>query len=118
MAGDGSAAAAAAGSALLSVGAASIRLMAGTLSAGYSTLSSAAAAAAKDGSGSGEAREKVLWARFDQLEDGVRREGEGAWAAAPRDVLLLGYASGFQLWDVDDPSAVRELLSLRDTPVR
>eukprot|EP00873_Tetraselmis_striata_P007015 jgi/Tetstr1/427279/TSEL_001732.t1 len=107
MGGDGSAAAAAAGSALLSVGAASLRLMAGTLSAGYNTIS---AAAASGGAGSGEAKEKVLWARFDRLELTRGRP--------PREVLLLGYASGFQLWDVHEPQAVRELLSLRDTPVR
>lgn len=47
----------------------------------------------------------MLWAGFDKLEceDGVLRQ-----------VLLLGYKSGFQVWDVD---AVRQLVSRHDGPV-
>lgn len=114
---------AAAGSALLSVGAASLRLVAGTISAGYNTISSAAAAgksvatstgAGQDGTFSSDKKEKVLWARFDTL-DLAQRTGE---AAGTREVLLLGYAVGFQVWDIQQPTEVTELLSLRDATVR
>ncbi|GMY31425.1 autophagy-related protein 18f isoform X2 [Fagus crenata] len=51
---------------------------------------------------------KVNWAGFDKLE------GEGD---AIRQVLLLGYRSGFQVWDVDDANNVRDLVSRHDGPV-
>lgn len=34
-----------------------------------------------------------------------------------RQVLLLGYWSGFQVWDVDDSNNVRDLVSRQDGPV-
>ena len=51
---------------------------------------------------------KVNWAGFDKLE------GEGG---AIRQVLLLGYRSGFQVWDVEDANNVRDLVSRHDGPV-
>mmetsp|Transcript_30562 Transcript_30562/g.86392 ORF Transcript_30562/g.86392 Transcript_30562/m.86392 type:complete len:842 (+) Transcript_30562:220-2745(+) len=113
-------AATAAGGALLSVGAASLKLVAGTLSAGYNTISTAAAAASStaaatgDGSLSSDRKEKVRWAKFDVL-DFAQSSGD---PPATRNVLLLGYAVGFQIWDVHAQSEVRELLSLRDATVR
>ena len=50
---------------------------------------------------------KVLWAGFDKLEcarDVVRR------------VLLLGYRSGFQVWDVEEAHNVHVLVSRHDGP--
>ncbi|XP_020256499.1 autophagy-related protein 18f-like isoform X2 [Asparagus officinalis] len=54
------------------------------------------------------ARDQVFWAGFDKLEsqDGV-----------PRQVLLLAYRSGFQVWDVEDADDVRQLVSRHDGPV-
>ncbi|MBA0771039.1 hypothetical protein Gotri_019569 [Gossypium trilobum] len=52
--------------------------------------------------------DQVNWAGFDKLEDekGVIRQ-----------VLLLGYRSGFQVWDVEDADNVCDLVSRRDGPV-
>ena len=58
-------------------------------------------------------REKVCLVRFGELE--FQPKGGGSTASCP--VLLLGYATGFQVWAVDD--AKRELASLRgDGPTR
>lgn len=51
---------------------------------------------------------KVLWAGFDKLEV----EGNIA-----RQVLLLGYRSGFQVWDVEEAHNVHDLVSKHDGPV-
>lgn len=48
------------------------------------------------------------WAGFDKLED----EGD-----VIRQVLLLAYRSGFQVWDVEDADNVRDLVSRHDGPV-
>lgn len=51
---------------------------------------------------------KVLWAGFDILE----------WEGGiTRRVLLLGYRSGFQVWDVEEANNVRVLVSRHDGPV-
>ena len=125
--GGGGGGGASASSALMSVGSASLRLVAGTISTGYSTISTAAAVASSavggatgtsgtDGASfSSDAKEKVLWARFDALEVADCASGG---APRAREVLLLGYAVGFQVWDVTDPGEVQELLSLRDVTVR
>ncbi|KAF5190150.1 Autophagy 18 f isoform [Thalictrum thalictroides] len=52
--------------------------------------------------------DQVQWAGFDKLEC----EGDGI-----RQVLLLGYRSGFQVWDVEEANNVRELVSRHDGPV-
>ena len=51
---------------------------------------------------------QVLWASFDKLELGP---------GSLRNVLLLGYSSGFQVIDVEDASNITELVSRRDDPV-
>ncbi|XP_077243493.1 autophagy-related protein 18f-like [Tasmannia lanceolata] len=53
-------------------------------------------------------RDQVQWAGFDKLEC----EGD-----VLRQVLLLGYKSGFQVWDVEEADDVRELVSRHDGPV-
>ncbi|XP_068644397.1 autophagy-related protein 18f-like isoform X2 [Aristolochia californica] len=53
-------------------------------------------------------RDQVQWAGFDKLEC----EGD-----IVRQVLLLGYRSGFQVWDVEDANDVHELVSKHDGPV-
>ncbi|KAL5730971.1 hypothetical protein ACHQM5_003742 [Ranunculus cassubicifolius] len=52
--------------------------------------------------------DQVQWAGFDKLEceDG-----------SVRQVLLLGYRSGFQVWDVEQANNVRELVSRHDGSV-
>ncbi|KAM2058250.1 hypothetical protein ACFX16_030842 [Malus domestica] len=52
--------------------------------------------------------DQVNWAGFDNLE------GEGNLT---RQVLLLGYRSGFQVWDVEEADNVRDLVSRYDGPV-
>ncbi|KAL3516168.1 hypothetical protein ACH5RR_023070 [Cinchona calisaya] len=52
-------------------------------------------------------KDQVLWASFDGIELG----------SSLRRVLLIGYANGFQVLDVNDPSNVTELVSRRDDPV-
>ncbi|GMH05703.1 hypothetical protein Nepgr_007543 [Nepenthes gracilis] len=51
--------------------------------------------------------DQVLWAGFDKLEC---EEG------AIRRVLLLGYRSGFQVWDAEEAHNVRDLVSRHDGP--
>ena len=51
---------------------------------------------------------QVNWAGFDKLE------GEGG---ITRQVLLLGYRSGFQVWDVEEADNVRDLVSRHGGPV-
>ncbi|KAL6199304.1 hypothetical protein ACLB2K_029088 [Fragaria x ananassa] len=52
--------------------------------------------------------DQVNWAGFDKLE------GEGN---VYRKVLLLGYRSGFQVWDVEEADNVRDLVSTHDGPI-
>lgn len=50
----------------------------------------------------------MLWAGFDKLEferDMIRR------------VLLLGYRSGFQVWDVEEAQNILDLVCRHDGPV-
>ncbi|CAL9760889.1 unnamed protein product [Musa acuminata subsp. burmannicoides] len=51
--------------------------------------------------------DQVLWAGFDKLE----MEGD-----VHRQVLLLGYGSGFQVWDVEQADDVRQLACRHDFP--
>ncbi|KAI4374756.1 hypothetical protein MLD38_012713 [Melastoma candidum] len=51
--------------------------------------------------------DQVLWAGFDKLE------GDGH---VIRRVLLLGYRSGFQVWDVEEADDVHDLVSRHDGP--
>lgn len=53
-------------------------------------------------------RDQVQWAGFDKLELGEN---------ISHRVLLLGYVNGFQVWDVEEPNDVRELISKQDGPV-
>lgn len=71
-------------------------------SAGASVASTIADRVEDDG------RDQVQWAGFDKLEV------EGDFV---REVLLLGYRSGFQVWDVEEADDVRELVSRYDGPV-
>ncbi|XP_015898152.2 autophagy-related protein 18f [Ziziphus jujuba] len=52
--------------------------------------------------------DQVNWAGFDKLD------GEGGFT---RQVLLLGYRSGFQVWDVEEADNVRDLVSRHGGPV-
>ncbi|XP_050367273.1 autophagy-related protein 18f [Argentina anserina] len=52
--------------------------------------------------------DQVNWAGFDKLE------GEGNVC---RKVLLLGYRSGFQVWDVEEADNVHDLISTHDGPI-
>ncbi|KAH7662200.1 WD40 repeat protein [Dioscorea alata] len=68
-----------------------------------STVRSAGASVASSivGDDDDSRRDQVHWAGFDKLEyEGVLRE-----------VLLLGYRSGFQVWDVEEADDVRQLAS-------
>ncbi|CAN1224177.1 Autophagy-related protein 18f [Linum grandiflorum] len=52
--------------------------------------------------------DQVYWAGFDKLETEVN---------IVRQVLLLGYRSGFQVWDVEEADNVHDLVSRQDGPV-
>ncbi|KAJ9541162.1 hypothetical protein OSB04_027668 [Centaurea solstitialis] len=61
------------------------------------------------GDSSGELlKDQVLWSCFDRLE---------LTPSSVKNVLLLGYSNGFQVFDVDDASNFNELVSRRDGPV-
>nr|KYP53470.1 Breast carcinoma-amplified sequence 3 [Cajanus cajan] len=82
-----------------------------TVSSGASIVARSAAASFassildKDG---GADPNQVIWAGFDSIE------GQGK---VIRKVLLLGYSSGFHVWDVDDSNNVCDLASRHDGPV-
>lgn len=74
-----------------------------------STVRSAASAASSIVDRDDDAsHDQVQWAGFDKLEC----EGD-----ITRRVLLLGYRSGFQVWDVEEANNVRHLVSKHDGPV-
>ncbi|GAB2284647.1 hypothetical protein Dimus_019099 [Dionaea muscipula] len=82
------------------------------VSAGASTVASSVKSAASAASAivdrDDDARhDQVLWAGFDKLEC------EGGTI---RQILLLGYRSGFQVWDVEEAHNVRDLVSRHDGP--
>lgn len=57
-------------------------------------------------------KEPVLFAKFSQLE------WRGASGLQQQEVLLLGYETGFQVWDLQDCTQIQELVSKRDGLVR
>uniref|UniRef100_A0A7I4EFI3 BCAS3 domain-containing protein n=1 Tax=Physcomitrium patens TaxID=3218 RepID=A0A7I4EFI3_PHYPA len=75
-----------------------------------STVRQAAVSAASNGSLNEDdrQREQVQWSSFDKLE---------LSSGDIRQILLLAYSNGFQVWDVQDASNVHELVSRRDGPV-
>ncbi|KAM7492666.1 hypothetical protein LguiA_035587 [Lonicera macranthoides] len=91
----------------------SIRAISGYLkivSSGASNVASTVRSAAS-GIADRECRVKhgqVNWAGFDKLEYDEN---------ATHQVMLLGYQSGFQVWDVEEADNVRELISRYDGPV-
>ncbi|KZT62408.1 hypothetical protein CALCODRAFT_462601 [Calocera cornea HHB12733] len=51
-------------------------------------------------------REEIIWSGFDSLQ--LERR------AKPTKVLMIVYASGFQMWDITDPDNALEMLNLRE----
>ncbi|KAA8526937.1 hypothetical protein F0562_008834 [Nyssa sinensis] len=86
-----------------------LRIVSSGASTVASTVRSAASAASaivdRDNDAS---HDQVHWAAFDKLE------GEGD---ITRQVLLLGYRFGFQVWDVEDADNVWDLVSRHEGPV-
>ncbi|XP_062223452.1 autophagy-related protein 18f-like [Phragmites australis] len=87
-----------------------MRIMSSGASTAASTLRSAGASLVnsianheEDGS-----RDQIQWAGFDKLECG---------GGMLRQVLLLAYKSGFQVWDVEHAGDVRQLESRHDDAV-
>ncbi|XP_024198989.1 autophagy-related protein 18f isoform X2 [Rosa chinensis] len=70
-----------------------------------SAVSAASSIAERDNDAN---HDQVNWAGFDKLE------GEGN---VYRKVLLLGYRSGFQVWDVEEADNVRDLVFTHDGPI-
>ncbi|KAF8047102.1 hypothetical protein N665_3206s0004 [Sinapis alba] len=70
--------------------------------------SATASVAASLSPDSHELKDQVLWQSFDRLHI-----SESSF----KNVLLLGYANGFQVLDIDDSSNVSELVSRRDDAV-
>ncbi|CAN1811997.1 Autophagy-related protein 18f [Linum perenne] len=82
------------------------------VSSGASTVAKSAASAAHsivvEREDEPKYSDQVYWAGFDKLET----EGN-----IVRHVLLLGYRSGFQVWDVEEADNVHDLVSRQDGPV-
>ncbi|XP_031485223.1 autophagy-related protein 18g [Nymphaea colorata] len=78
--------------------------VASTVRSASSSVASAVAADRENEAGS----DPVIWAGFDRLqfEENVVRQ-----------VLLLGYKTGFQVWDVEEAHNVREIVCKQDGPV-
>ncbi|KAJ6928850.1 autophagy-related protein 18h-like isoform X1 [Populus alba x Populus x berolinensis] len=87
----------------------SLKFISSCIKTASSGVRSASASVAASISGDHHDRkDQVLWASFDKLELGP---------GSLRNVLLLGYSSGFQVIDVEDASNITELVSRRDDPV-
>ncbi|KAI3686239.1 hypothetical protein L1987_79913 [Smallanthus sonchifolius] len=86
-----------------------LRIVSSGASTVASTVRSAASAASTIVDRDADATpDQVLWAGFDKLEcDG----------GISHRVLLLGYQSGFQVWDVEDANNVRNIVSRYDGAV-
>lgn len=83
------------------------------VSSGASTVASTVRSAASAASAiverdSDTNHDQVSWARFDKLE--LER-------GAARQILLLGFSYGFQIWDVEAADNVRNIVSRHDGPV-
>ncbi|XP_054792659.1 autophagy-related protein 18f-like [Prosopis cineraria] len=80
------------------------------VSSGASTVARSAASVASSilDRDSDADHDQVIWAGFDKLEV----EGD-----VIRKVLLLGYRTGFQVWDIEDSKNVQDLVSRHDGPV-
>eukprot|EP01137_Pigoraptor_chileana_P034897 Opistho-2@28138 len=61
--------------------------------------------------------EQVLWVQFDTGDDGDVPVRHSA-ARGNRMFLTLGYANGYQLWDVTDGENAREIVSRRTGPIK
>ncbi|THG11938.1 hypothetical protein TEA_028335 [Camellia sinensis var. sinensis] len=87
-----------------------LRIVSSGASTVASTVKSAASAASAivDRDNNDASHDQVLWAGFDKLE---------CKGGITRQVLLLGYRSGFQVWDVEEADNVRDLVSRHDGPV-
>ncbi|KAK3001077.1 hypothetical protein RJ639_022248 [Escallonia herrerae] len=91
----------------------SFRALSRIMSSGASTVASTVRQAASAASAivdreNDANNDQVYWAGFDKLEC----EGD-----ITRQVLLLGYRFGFQVWDFEESDNVRELISRYDGPV-
>ncbi|KAG8365036.1 hypothetical protein BUALT_Bualt18G0061200 [Buddleja alternifolia] len=91
----------------------SFKALSRIVSSGASTVASTVRSAASAASAivdrdSETSHDQVSWAGFDklELERGITRQ-----------VLLLGYSYGFQVWDVEVADNVRNLVSRHDGPV-
>ncbi|XP_021906891.1 LOW QUALITY PROTEIN: autophagy-related protein 18g-like [Carica papaya] len=73
-----------------------------------SSVRSAGASVAASISTTEDHKDQVTWAGFDKLEVGP---------SSFKQVLLLGYQNGFQVFDVEDASNFNELVSKREGPV-
>ncbi|KAK9845302.1 hypothetical protein WJX81_002840 [Elliptochloris bilobata] len=62
-------------------------------------------------------KERVDFVAFSTLEYRACTECPQS-AVVARRVLLLGYATGFQVWDLEENRSIPELVSRRDGPVR
>ncbi|XP_073005372.1 autophagy-related protein 18f-like isoform X2 [Typha latifolia] len=85
-----------------------MRIMSSGASTAASTLRSAGASLVSSISNDDAGRDQVYWAGFDKLEC----EGQ-----VLRQVLLLAFRLGFQVWDVEHADDVRQLVSKHDGPV-
>ncbi|KAJ6305812.1 hypothetical protein OIU77_018605 [Salix suchowensis] len=87
----------------------SLKFISSCIKTASSGVRSASASVAASISGDvPDRKDQVLWASFDKLE-----LGPGSF----KNVLLLGYSSGFQVIDAEDASNVTELVSRHDDPV-
>ncbi|GJP57778.1 hypothetical protein CLOP_g17372 [Closterium sp. NIES-67] len=80
---------------------------------------SASVAAALAPGDDSQNKEQVTWAGFGSLEDASSSSSSsssGVRVSGTRRVLLVAYTTGFHVWDVQQPHAVRELASRRDGP--
>ena len=99
-------------SSLLNAAGSGLSILSSSLASANKALTAGAHQLASAGESPKGDRERVEFVKFSWLERDAHAQQQR------RLVLLVGYQTGFQVWDVEDGSKKDELVSRRDGPVR
>ncbi len=102
-------------SSLLSAAGSGFSILSSSLASANKAITAGAQQLAHAGESPKGDRERVDFIKFAWLERDVKAPGA---QHERRLALLIGYQTGFQVWDVEDGSKKEELVSRRDGPVR
>lgn len=102
-------------STLLSAAGSGFSILSSSLASANKALTAGAHQLAAAGESPKGDRERVEFIKFAWLQHDTHAS---ALKRQRRLALLIGYQTGFQVWDVQDGSKMEELVSRRDGPVR